>query len=192
MRRAHPDVVLSLVALAAVGALLGLAELLTPPRVSFAEAEEGARVEVLARVLDLHDGPRARRLMLTDGAHRMPAFAPHEPPLERGDVVRAVGIVSRDERGLLLSLEEVEVAMPTARVVRQPADLAARPHEFDGARVVVEGEVRAGMLVGGGARVRLAGDGAPPEGDVVVTGAFRYRESDASYVVWVESWTWRS
>lgn len=192
MRRAHPDVVLTVVALAAVASLFGLAHLLTPPRVMFAEAQEGARVEVEARVLDLFDGPRARRLTLTDGAHRMPAFAPHEPPLERGDVVRAVGIVSRDEKGLLLSLESVEVVLATARVVRQPAELAARPAEFDGARVVVEGEVRSGALVGGGARVRLAGDAAPREGAVVVTGAFGYHETDASYVVWVESWTWRS
>lgn len=187
--RAHPDVVLSALAVAAVLLLVGLAQLATPPRVAFAQAQEGARVEVLARVLDLDDGPRARRLTLSDGAHRMPAFAPREPPLERGDVVRAVGIVSRDERGLLLSLEEVEVVHATARLARQPAELAARPAEFDGARVVVEGEVVKGALVGGGARVTLAGDALPREGWVVVTGAFRYRASDASYVVWVESWT---
>lgn len=192
MRRVHPDVALTVVAVLAILFLFNLSELLTPPRVTFAEAEEGARVEVRARVLDLYDGTRARRLTLSDGANRMPAFAPHEPPLERGDLVRAIGIVSRDERGLLLSLEEVEVVTATARVTRQPAELAAKPEEFDGARVVVEGEVRAGAIVGGGARVKLAGDGAPEEGAVIVTGAFRYHEADASYVVWVESWTWRS
>lgn len=192
MRRIHPDVALGLAALAAVALLSGLADWMAPPRVLFAEAQEGARVEVEARVLDLFDGPRARRLTLSDGAHRMPAFAPREPSVERGDVVRAVGIVARDEDGLLLSLESLEVVHATARIVRQPADLAARPEEFVGARVVVEGEVRAGALVGGGARVTLLGDAAPKEGAVVVTGAFRYHEVDARYVVWVESWTWRS
>ena len=192
MRRLHPDVVLAAAAIAAVALLLGLAQLLDPPLVAFADAKEGERVEVEARILDLFDGARVRRLVLTDGAHRMPAFAPREPPLERGDVVRAIGVVSRGDDGLLLSLEKVQVVVPTARVVRQPADLAARPAEFDGARVVVEGEVRSGALVGGGARVRLAGDAAPKEGAVIVTGAFRYHEVDASYVVWVESWTWRS
>lgn len=192
MRRPHPDVALALTALLAVGALHVLADALTPPRVTFAEAKEGARVEVLARVLDFFEGTRARRLTLSDGAHRMPAFAPHEPSIERGDVVRGVGIVSRDESGLLLSLEEVEVVHATARLVRQPADLAARPAEFDGARVIVEGEARAGFLAGGGARVKLLGDDIPKEGYVVVTGAFRYHETDASFGVWVESWTWPS
>jgi len=192
VRRPHPDLALALAALLAVVLLLGLAELLTPTRVAFADAKEGERVEVEARVLDVTEGKRARRLVLTDGAHRMPAFAPREPAIERGDVVRGVGIVARDEAGLLLSLESLHVVQPTARVVRQPADLAARPHEFDGARVVVEGEVRAGALAGGGARVALAGEGAPTEGAVVVTGTFRYHALHARYVVWVESWTWRS
>lgn len=187
--RAHPDVVLAVVALGAVLILSGLAQVLTPPRVTFAQADEGSRVEVHARVLDLHDGPRARRLVLSDGAHRMPAFAPREPDLERGDVVRAIGIVSRDETGLLLSIEELEVLHATARLTRQPAELAARPSELDGARVVVEGEVVKGAIVGGGARIGLAGDHAPTEGHVIVAGTFRYRESDASYVIWVESWT---
>lgn len=192
MRRPHPDVTLTLLALAAVALLFGLGQLLTPPRVAFADAQEGARVEVEARVLDIDDGRRARRLTLTDGAHRMPAFAPLEPPLTRGDVVRAVGLVAREESGLVLSLDEVEVVVATARVIRQPGELAQRPDEFDGARVVVEGDVRSGALVGGGARVRLAGDALPKEGAVVVAGTFRYHERDASYVVWVESWTLRS
>lgn len=189
MRRAHPDVVLSSIAIGAVLLLFGLAEVVAPARVTFAEAREGARVEVQARVLDLHEGPRTRFLTLSDGAHRMPAFAPPDPPLERGDLVRAVGLVSRDERGLILSLESVEVTVATARLTRQPSELAARPAEFDGARVVVEGEAVKGAIVGGGARIRLAGEGAPREGYVIVTGAFRYHEADASYVVWVESWT---
>lgn len=187
--RAHPDVVLTLVALGAVLSLSGLAQVLAPPRVTFAQADEGARVEVEARVLDLDDGPRARRLVLSDGTNRMPAFAPREPDLERGDVVRAIGIVSRDQNGLLLSVEELEVVLATARLTRQPAELTVRPTELDGARVVVEGEVVKDAIVGGGARIGLAGDAAPTDGYVIVTGTFRYRETDARYVIWVESWT---
>lgn len=189
-RHAHPDVVLTLGALGAVLLLLALSHALHPPRVSLAEAaaREGARVEVEARVLDLREGARARWLSLTDGAHRMPAFAPRAPAIERGDVVRAAGIVSRLDDGLTLSLDTIEVVVPTARVVRDPAELAAAPEAFDGAQVVVAGEVRGGAIVGDGARIALTGD-APRAGDVIVTGTFYYHETDASYVIQVESWT---
>lgn len=185
------DVVLTLTALGAALTLTGLAEWTRPPHVSLLEAssQEGARVEVDARVLALGDGPRARYLELSDGARRMPAFAPREPALERGDIVRAVGVVSRTDTGLALSLERVTVLVPTARVERQPAELAHAPAEYDGARVVVRGEARAGMLAGGGARIAMRGDDAPREGQTIVTGLFRYHEPDASYVLWVESWT---
>lgn len=187
MRRPHPDVLLSLLALGAVGALTLLAHALEPPLVRLGDVQEGARVAVDARILDA----RGRWTMLSDATHRIGAFLPRGALVERGDMVRAEGVVGRNDDGLVLSLDEIVVTLPTARVVREPAELAAAPSEFDGARVVVAGEMRAPYLVGGGARVRLAGEEAPTEGAVVVTGTFRYREADASYVVWVASWTWR-
>jgi len=187
VRRPHPDLLLSLLALGAVGALTLLAHALEPPLVALADVKEGSRVAVEARILDL----RGRWTMLSDGAHRLPAFLPREASAERGDLVRGAGVVARNDDGLVLSLDEMEVTLPTARVIREPAELAAAPHEFDRARVVVEGDVRAPYLVGGGARVRLAGDGAPIEGAVIVTGVFRYHEVDATYVIGVESWTSR-
>lgn len=194
MRRLSTDLVLAALALAAVILLTILAHGAEPPRVTLAgaAAREGARVEVEARVLDVREGGRARWMELTDGAHLLEAFAPPAPRVERGDLVRAQGIVSRGERAMVLSIDTLQVTLATARVVRSPAELAASPWAFDGARVVVEGEARAGMLVGGGARVGLRGEDLPREGAVVVTGVFRYRENDASFVVWVESWTPRS
>lgn len=196
MRRSllHPDLALALAALTAVALLTGLAHALAPPRVTLeqAAAREGARVEVEARVLDVADAARVRRLVLTDGAHRMPAFAPRAPPLGPGDIVRAAGIVARGDDGLLLSLDTVELLTPAARDVRSPAEIAAHPAAFDGARVVLAGTVQRGALAGEGARIALRGDDAPRAGDVIVTGTFRYHENDASYVVWVESWTPRS
>lgn len=193
-RRVSTDLVLVVLALAAVALLATLAHALEPPRVTLggAAGREGARVEVEARVLDVRETNRARWLELTDGAHRLEAFAPPAPHVERGDTVRAQGVVSRGERAMVLSIDALEVVLATARVVRSPAELAATPWAFDGARVVVEGEVRAGMLVGDGARVGLRGDDVPGAGAVVVSGDFRYREADASFVVWVESWTPRS
>lgn len=188
------DALLATLALAGVLLLTILAHALAPPGVSLLEAtqREGQRVSVEARVLDLRDGERARWMELTDGAHRLGAFAPLSPAVERGDVVRAEGVVARDGRDYVLSIDALAVLVPAERVVRTPAELAASPWAFDGARVVVAGEARAGMLVGDGARVGLRGEDAPREGAVVVTGTFAYREADASYVVWVESWTPRS
>lgn len=187
MRRPHPDLLLSLLALAAVGTLSLLAHTLEPPLVALGDVAEGARVAVEARILDT----RGRWTMLSDGTHRLAAFLPRSANVERGDTIRGEGVVSRNDDGLVLSLDELVVTLPAARLIREPAELAAAPWEFDRARVVVAGEVRAPHLVGGGARVRLAGDAAPTEGDVIVTGMFRYHEADASFVVWVESWTSR-
>lgn len=188
------DALLAALAIGGILLLTALAHALEPPRVSLLEAtqREGQRVAVEARVLDLRQGDRARWVELTDGAHRLGAFAPLAPALERGDVVRAEGVVARDGRDYLLSIDALAVLVPSERVVRSPAELAASPWAFDGARVVVVGEARAGALVGEGARVGLRGDDAPREGAVVVTGTFAYREADASFVVWVESWTPRS
>ncbi|HUR67709.1 MAG TPA: hypothetical protein VM370_00555 [Candidatus Thermoplasmatota archaeon] len=184
-RRPHPDLVLALAAILAVCLLLGLAHLLDPPLVPFADVKEGSRVAVEARVLEL----RGRYGVLSDGAHRMPAFLPlRAPPVERGDMVRGEGIVSRGDTGLLLSLDTLVVTQPTAALVRSPADLAAAPDEFEGARVVVAGYVQRDALVGGGARVLMGGD-APSDGYVLVTAVFRYHEPDASFRLWVESWT---
>lgn len=188
------DALLAALAIGGILLLTILSHALEPPRVSLREAteREGARVAVEARVLDIREGDRARWVELSDGAHRLGGFAPLAPAVESGDVVRAEGVVSRDERQFVLSIDSWEVLVPAARIVREPAELATDPWSFEGARVVVAGEARAGMLVGGGARVGLRGEDVPREGAVVVTGTFAYREADASFVVWVESWTPRS
>lgn len=188
-RRVRPDLVLALASFAAILLLAGLARWMEPPVVALADAQEGARVTVEARVLSVRSTERAQLLVVSDGEHRMPAFAPRSPAVARGDEVRATGVVSRMDDGLALSAESLVVTRPTASVERLPAELAHEPRAFEGARVVVRGEARDGMLVGGGARVALRGEALPREGAAVVTGTFAYRELDASYVVWVESWT---
>lgn len=190
MRRPHPDLVLSLAALAAVLFLLALGALLEPPLTPLGDAQEGRRIAVEARIVQAGG---SRLVTLSDGHHHLRAFLPHNADAPaRGDRVRGEGVVSRLDDGLVLSLDALVVTSPVASVLRSPADLAAQPAEFDGARVVVAGYVRADALVGGGARVAMRGDDAPREGDLLVTGTFRYHESDASYVLWVESWTPRS
>jgi hypothetical protein len=188
-RRPSPDLLLALLACAAVLALLGLAQLLEPPLTPLADAKEGARIAVDARIVETRGG---RWAMLSDGHARLGAFLPRGALIEAGDMVRAEGVVGRVDDGLALSIDALEVTLANARTLRSPADLAAAPREFDGARVSVAGHVREGMLVGGGARVAMRGDEAPTEGDLIVTGTFRYHETDASYVIWVEAWTPRS
>lgn len=188
-RRVRPDLVLTGAAVLAILLLGGLAHWMEPPLVALGEAQEGARVKVEARVLSVRATERGQLLTLSDGAHSMPAFAPRVPVVARGDEVVATGIVSRVDDGLALSADALRVTRATASVERLPAELAAQPAGFEGARVVVRGEVRDGMVVGGGARVALRGEDAPRDGAVIVTGTFAYRELDASYVVWVESWT---
>lgn len=187
-RRPHPDLLLSLAAVTAVAILMGLGHLLEPPLTRLADAQEGNRIAVEARVVDA----RGRWAMLSDGHERLGAFVPTHVSIAKGDIVRGEGVVSRANDGLVLSLDKLRVVVPVASVIRSPADLANAPLEFDGGLVVVAGYVREGMLVGGGARVALRGEGAPKEGDLLVTGTFRYHATDATYVIWVASWTPRS
>lgn len=189
--RFHPDAAVALCALAGVVALHGLALALDPPSVSLGEVpgREGSRVAVEARVVELWRGERATRLVLADAQHRLPAFAPPDAAVSRGDVVRAVGIASRLDEGPGLSLESVTVVRRAESVVLVPHDLAAAPAAYDGARVVVLGEARGGDLVGEGARVRVSGEPPPGAGAWLASGTFAYREREAAYVLRVESWT---
>lgn len=189
----HPDALLLFFSLLGVSGLLLLAHLLEPPLVSLAEAaeREGERVGVEARVLQAH----GRRLVLSDGHHRLGAWAPAgaEPPA-RGDLVRAEGIVTRLDDGPGLSLDALRVLEPAASRPLSPAELGAAPGSWDGARVLVLGEVRGEALVGEGARVRLRGEPLPArgeqgEGDWLARGVFHYRPEEAAFVLRVESWT---
>jgi hypothetical protein len=176
-------------ALGAVLFLIGLANILEPPLTPLGDAQEGARIAIEARIVEV----RGRLVTLSDGHHHLDAFLPRTAAdVARGDRVRGEGVVSQRDDGLVLSLDILKITLPVASVILSPADLAAEPDEFDGARVVVAGYVRERALVGGGARVAMRGDATPTEGDLVVTGVFRYHETDASYVLWVGSWTLRS
>lgn len=186
--RLPSDLVIALLAFVTVGALHVLAENLEPPLVSLEEvpSREGARVMVEGRVL----GVAGRHVVLADATHRMGAFLPEAGAVARGDLVRVVGISARLHDGPGLSGERVEVLEPAASRILSPADLGASPAERDGARVLVEGEIRDDSLVGGGGRVRLRGEPAPSrEGDWLARGVFHYRPEEAAYVLRVESWT---
>ena len=196
--RLHPDAAVLAVAVLGVLGLLLFAQLARPPLVALEEAaaREGARVAVEARVLQA-DG---RRLVLSDGHHRLPAWAPaSQPPPARGDLVRAEGVVTRLADGPGLSLDALAVTEPAASRVLSPADLGEAPAAHDGARVRVAGEVRGDALVGEGARVRLRGEPLPArgegwsegagEGDWVALGTFHYRPEEAAYVLRVEAWS---
>lgn len=186
------DLALAAAALLGVGALHALAAWTEPDLVTLREAasREGARVAIEGRVLRAVDGARARFLTLADDEARMDAFAPLSPPLSAGDTVRLVGIVTRLESGLGLSADELEVVAPYAARLLSPADLARRPEAYEGARVAVVGDLREGALAGDGARIDARGEEPPARtGRFVATGAFRYHESDARYVLWVETWT---
>lgn len=190
--RLHPDAAVALAALAGVLLLLLLARALEPPTVALVEvpAREGSRIAVEARVVDLVRGERAARLVLADGHHRIPAFAPPDVAVARGDLVRAVGIASRLEEGPGLSLESATVLEPAGTTLLAPRELAASPASYDGARVAVLGEPRGGDLVGVDARLRLSGEPPPLEGGAwVARGTFAYREREAGYVLRVEAWT---
>ena len=192
VRRLHPDLAVLLVALAGVAALHLAARWTEPPLVPLADAarHEGSRVAVEGRILDVRHGARGRLLTLADHGHRMPLLAPPGDGPHRGDEARAVGIVTRLDGGLGLSLERIDVLRPAGTRTITPSDLAARPQDYDGARVAVEGEVRDGWLKGGGARVALAGE-APPahDGWWRADGTFRYDEDHAGYALWVDAWT---
>lgn len=185
------DATLTGLALVGIAALAAFAAWSEPDVVPFVEAasHEGARVAIEGRILALHEGARARHLTLSDGSARMSAFAPLSPALSLGDVVRLIGVVSRLDDGIGLSAERVELVQTTASILLTPADLAARPLAYEGARVTVVGDVRDGGIAGGGARVAIAGEPAPHEGRWIATGTLRYAEPSARYVLRVETWT---
>lgn len=184
------DAALVLLALIGVAALSLVAHLTEPDLAPLAAAREGARIAVEARVLAAHEGARATFVTLHDGAHRMDAFAPRSARLLPGDWVRAVGVVSRDDGALVLSIDRAVVLARAPGAPLSPGTLARDPEAWDGARVALVGELRAGALVGGDARVRVDGERAPePRGAWVATGTFRYDASEAAYVLRVESWT---
>jgi hypothetical protein len=186
--RPHPDVAVTATALVGVAALHVASLLLAPPVVSLADApfRAGARIAVEALVLDVAHGPRGRSLTLAQEGQRLLALAPPGDGPARGDLVRAVGVSDGDK----LSADELTVLAPAATRAIDPADLARAPRDFEGARVLVRGEVRNAALAGGGARVALAGEPPPDPGGVwLATGTFRYHAADASYQLAVESWT---
>lgn len=192
--RLGPDASLILLAVLAV-ALLHVAKLLlAPPLVALAEApaREGERVAVEARVVRAAHGERGRFLMLADDAARLPALAGAGEGPAPGDVVRVVGVVSRFDDGLGISVERIDVLVPAATRPLSPATLARSPEAYEGARVLVRGELRGGALLGGGARVALGGEPAPRDADDALwlaAGTFYYRTESAAYVLSVDAWT---
>lgn len=188
MRRLHPDHAVALLSLLGVLLLLAWSRAAEPPLVTLGEApaREGARVAVEARVVEV----RGPLLTLADEGHRIRAFAPPGPPPARGDLGRGEGLVTRLDDGPGRSLDALGVLERAASRALQPSELAARPHAYDGARVLVAGEVRDDALVGGGARVRLRGEPAPSdEGEWLAEGVFHYRMEEAAFVLRVETWT---
>lgn len=185
-----------LAALAGVTLLHVVGALAHPPLVPVEDVpdHEGARVAVEALVLDVRHGARGRYVVLADASARVPALAgPGDGPAP-GDLVRAVGVVTRLDDGPGLSAESIDVLVPAASRPLSPADVARDPQRHEGARVLVHGVVRDGMLVGGGARLQLAGEPFPTharEGDEAwsAAGTLRYHARTAAYVLAVDAWT---
>ncbi|GEM_PF-4202013 len=192
MRRLHPDLAVVLVALLAVALLAALSLLLSPARVAVRDAplHEGSRVLVEGRVLQASGTDRGRHLVVADDTARIGVVAGPGPVPAPGDRVRVTGLVSRLDDGPGLSAESLDVVEAAAPRPLDPATLARAPALYEGARVLVRGEPREGDLVGGGARVRLAGL-APPSapGAWLAAGAFRYDEAHAAYVLKVDAWS---
>jgi hypothetical protein len=190
--RPHPDLVVLLVSLLGVLALHAAARLAEPPLVPLPDVprHEGSRVAVEGRVVAVHHGARGRLLALAADGHRLPVLAPPGDGPQRGDEARAVGLVTRLDAGMGLSLERLDVLRPAGARTLLPADLALEPQDHDGARVRVEGEPRDGWLVGGGARVMLAGQPPPArDGWWLASGTFAYDRDRAGYALWVDAWT---
>lgn len=180
-----------LVALAGVATLHLAAALLEPRLATIPDlpANEGGRVALEGRALDVRHGDRGRFFILAADGMRAPVLAgPGEGP-HRGDEVRVVGIVTRLDGAVGLSLERLDVTAPAGARILTPADVASRPEDHDGARVRVEGEARGGELRGDGARLRLAGVPPPGDGWWVASGDVHYDARVAAYVLQVGSWT---
>jgi hypothetical protein len=191
-RSLHPDLVVVLVAILGVSAL-ALAERLRAPapmRLADALGEDGARVAVDARVLAVTHTARGRAIVLAQDGTRATALASKGAGPERGDLVRVLATVQPLADGPGLSVQRVDVLVPAATRPLSPADLARAPADFDGARVLVRGEVgRDGTLSGDGARVALGGVPAPGGGPWLVAGVFRYHDVHLDYVLEAEAWT---
>lgn len=182
----------AVLALALLGVLLlsGLARWTEPDLVALADAgaHEGARVAVEGRVLRFAPGARAAFVTLAHDGARLDGFAPPDAPLARGDVVRAVGVVARGDRTMVLSIERAIVVEPAASRAVEVAALATRPADYDGARVLVHGEARQGALAGDDLRVAVRGAPAPSSGWWLAEGDFGYHDKSAAYVLDVVSW----
>lgn len=175
-----------LAALAGIAVLWTMGALLEPPRIALGEApaHEGARVSVEGRVLDAHGA----RLVIADARHRVLAFAP-AGAAAAGDVVRGAGVVQRVDGAWAIDLDRIDVIERAASRAVSPADLAREPGSFVGARVLVRGEAREDVLVGGGARLRVLGEPAPELGVWwLADGVFEYRAGDAAYALRVSVW----
>lgn len=184
------DAAVLALALAGVLLLSGLARWTEPDLVPLAEAStrEGARVAVEGLVLRFASGPRADLVSLAADGARLDAFAPADAPFARGDLVRAVGVVTRGDRSMMLSIERAVVVEPAATRALDVATLATRPADHDGARVLVRGEAAKGALVGEGMRVATTGPAAPDDGWWLAEGDFGYDEKTTAYVLRVERW----
>jgi len=188
-RRLPSDLALVLVSLAAIGALFLLAHALRPPLVGLAALplHEGERVSVEARVVQASESAHGRRLVVADDAARVTALLGPGVAPAPGERVHLEGVVARFADGLGLSADALQVLAPSPAL--GVADLARHPQGFDGARVLVRGEPREGALVGGGARVALAGVPAPREGVWLADGDFAYDAPHAAFVLRVRAWS---
>lgn len=191
MRRPHPDAAVLAAALLGVLLLHAAAAATAPRHVPLHDvaAHEGGRIAVEGLVVDVRHGERGRFLQVAADGLRLPIVAGRGDGPHAGDRVRAIGLVTRLDAGLGLSLERLDVLAPRGSAVLVPSDLATRPRDFEGARVRVEGEARGGELAADGARLRLAGEPPPSAGWWVAEGDFTYDASRAAYVLRVGAWT---
>ncbi len=190
--RLRTDAALLFASLVAILLLALLRVVLAPPLLPVEDVaeHEGERVSVLARVLDARHGARGRFLMLADETARVPALAGRGDGPFAGDFVRVVGVVTRFDDGPGISVESIEVVENAASRPLAPSEIARAPESFEGARVLLVGELRDGALVGGGARIAVAGHDAPArDGWWLAAGVVRYHESRVAYSLVVDTWT---
>ena len=194
-RRFSTDLTLAVLALIGVAALHLAALVSAPPLISLADAaaHEGDRIQVEARVLDVlptRGGAAARLTLVADG-WRLTAWGDRAAAgRDAGDHVRAAGVLSRDDAGAwALDIEQLEVVAAAATRAHTSDDVARDPAGYDGARLLVVGEVRGHDLVGIDARLPWRGPAPPdPTGVWAATGTFRYDARHFSYQFNVEAW----